>query len=354
MKATWELTARGRTLAMLACLATCGAVAAGGPDAALAAALLLAPLLVDVLWRQGRLPLAIELHDRRTVAGSPFVERLYLHNESRHRTLRDLRIAEPRTAGRSRAVFVERLAPGQRAIVPLPARMRRRGRLLQRVIFVETCYPLGLVRNRAAVPCRAELIVEPARAAVPLTALPAAAEMAAATAFTRSRGDGEFYALREYRVGDDAREVHALRSATQATLVRQVRRGADERDFCIVLDLRRPPGPVDATGGRYFEWALGVAARLIDTLPNGDAAVSFLLLEQPPRLCAPLTAAGATELLLHLATARPAPPLPLPDTVLDRLRQHASCLWIAAGGHPAHDERAALQRVVLLGQGAAS
>ena len=70
----------------------------GGSSVRLAAAVLLAPLLIDLIWGGVRLPeLRLIMRRRRTESGAPFTESFTLHNLSRRRAVMDLHLREPRT-----------------------------------------------------------------------------------------------------------------------------------------------------------------------------------------------------------------------------------------------------------------
>ena len=349
MPTGWELTLRGHLLVALASLASCGAWMTGDTYAALAAALLISPLLVDLLWRAGGLPpLDVELRERRTQAGSLFQEVVTLRNASTRRAAFDLYVMEPRTGTRAGAAHLEALGPGQTTTVTLPGRVWRRGRFAERVLVYESCHPLGLVRNHAEITCDSELISEPARVAVPADLVQAVDDHATDPAPLRPRGAQEFYALREYRYGEDARGVHALRSAAAATLVRRVTRGQHERDACLVLDLRCPPGHGARRGNRRFEWSLSAAATLIDELPARGTSLTCFVLGTKWHRRVLTTPQACDDQLTCLAGARPTVHASLDPALLDTIRAHGTCLWIPAGGFPARDERDTIGDVRLI------
>ncbi len=348
---SWELTLQGRMVATLAALALCGAWMTGDSHACLAAALLTAPLLVDLLWRGGGLPpLQVAVAERRTQAGSVFLETIHVRNAGSRRAVRDLRIAEPRTSTRAGSGYLENLPPGSSATIRLPARCLRRGRHELRLFRCETSYPLGLLRNRTEIHYATDLTVEPARTSLN-TSLLRSTEERTESAQQSPRGNEEFFALREYRYGEDARQVHALRSASASVLVRKVMRGLQPRHPCLVLDLRRPPGRGAAQTGRLFEWSLSAAATLLDHLQrDGSDLVCFVLGKQ----CQTFRISShedAETLLGFLADARPSLHITLQQDVLEEIREHDSCLWIPAGGFEATQERGSLSAVTVVSGG---
>ncbi len=348
VKTRWELTLRGRMLALLASLASLGAWMTGDPNACLGAALLLAPLLVDALWRIGGLPqLEVSVAPRRTQAGALFEERVHIYNRSPRRAVRDLFLSEPATRTRAGAAHLELLGAGESATAHLPARCLRRGRYARREWECETCYPLGLVRNWAVLQCDAEVISEPARVDLATHWLPSQIEASGVPA-QRRLGSQDFYALREYRVGEDARSVHALRSAASATLVARDMRGEVDRDTCVVIDLRRPPGYAATPRNRQLEWSLGAAATLIDQLPQRGYELTVFLVDDSVAQTSCRAPLATEELLTALASASTVVHHSLHEEHIETLRSFGTCLWVAGGGFAARDDRAAVGNVRLI------
>ena len=143
-----SLTLRGRILALLISLSVLAAWLTGDYHARLAASLLMAPMLVDLLFKgRGLRGVSIRPHGRRTQAGFPFLETLEVRGG--RRILRDLSIAEPRTATYAGGAVVEVLRPGRALSVRLHSRSRRRGHARSRTFEMETRYPFGFLTRRA-------------------------------------------------------------------------------------------------------------------------------------------------------------------------------------------------------------
>src|SRR5690606_39215128 len=142
--------------------------------------------------------------------------------------LRDLRVREPRThvldAGGAQLPLLE---PGEVASVRLVCRSPRRGRVAARSFVLRSGWPIGFFEWRASVSAAVEMLTEPARLRLPADLLRAATPREAAAAGARPDAQ-EFWSLREYRPGEDARAVHARRSASLGTLVRELHRSADD------------------------------------------------------------------------------------------------------------------------------
>lgn len=345
----WEFTLRGRMLTTLASLALCGAWITGDAHACLAAALLISPIVVDRLWKgRGLPPLQATLSARRTEVGSLFLETFRLRNAGPTRAIQELRVYEPKIGTRAGGAYIDALGPGRSVQLRLPCRCLRRGRLTERTLRCETSYPLGILRNHAEITCQVELIAEPARIALP-PHLQQSEEDSFSDPSARSlQGSQEFYALREYRLGEDARGVHALRSASAGTLICRVTRGQQEQRPCLVLDLRRPPGYSTRRTGPRFEWSLSAAATLIDQLSRSGSQLTFFVLGAPAQLFEVSTLTEAEDLLAFLAEARPRPHNTIDAELMERIASHQSCYWIPAGGFAARRERADMRRTVLV------
>src|SRR5690606_13423596 len=117
-----------------------------------------------------------------------------------------------------------------------------RSHVVERVFVLTSTWPLGLFRSRAALAVQAELVTQPAPVPLRADLVRAIAERQAAQHLRTNVRGAEFHSLREHQPDEDARGVHALRSASAGTLVRRVLRGSMPRTAGVVLDLRRPPG----------------------------------------------------------------------------------------------------------------
>jgi uncharacterized protein (DUF58 family) len=345
----FELTLLGRLAIILASLAFLAGWMTDSEPARLAAALLAAAPLVDFLWKRGRLPpLEVLLAPRRTIAGERFAERLVVRNGSARRACRDLSLREPQTATIAGGALLERLAAGGELSLALPARVRRRGRLPRRRFLVETAHPLGMLRSRALVSTASELVCEPARVRLPAEMIEAAERFQADHQVSHRAGDARFHALREYAPGEDARLVHALKSASAGVLVRKVNRDEDVREACLVLDLRRPPAWGLFGSSPHFEWGLGATATLIDRTLARHGRLVCIVLGQPEATWTVGNEPDAHALLAFLAEARPRRFAPAPPALVERMASFAICYWVAAGGHRNAEERAGLERAILV------
>lgn len=331
-----ELTLRGRAMAALSGLSLLGAWLSGDPSVQLAAALLTAPLLVDFAWKPRVLSqLALRVAARHTVAGASFRERIAIENPTRA-TLHDLVVFERRT--RSSPALVTRCSPGSSAQVALGCRGPERSHLLERVFDLACEWPLGLFRARATAVVASDLVAEPRR--VPQKALPGpSAEALRATAQQHPQHAGEeFHALREQYDGEDARGVHARRSAALGQLVRTVTRSRSPSTIGIVLDLRRPPGRSLQNGRTRFEWCLGAAATLAETLRERECRLVAVVLGEATTRVVVHDAVSLRDWLVLLAEAGPTLHRPLESAALAELGDLDDCYWLPAGGYRAPEE----------------
>lgn len=328
------MTARGRTVGMLALLAATGAWISGDPVARLAASLLLGPLLLDLAckpWALGRLRIAFR--PRRAVAGIPFRETVTLAHEG-SRPVREVLLSEPRTMRSSGLALVDRIAPRSASEVELACRTTARGHLVERVVLAMTGWPFGLFQLRAVLATTADLVIEPARAALPPEVLQALADRDSAWTPHRRQAGDEFHALREYRDGDDARAVHARRSAALGTIVCRVGTGRQPRDFGLVLDLRRPLADSGRNSPQHAERCLGLAASLVDAMRAEQDRLQVVVLGSRT---VPVTVdddASRTRLLTLLAEAGTSAHRELEPRAFDVLRGAETVFWIPAGGAP--------------------
>ncbi|MHC4896068.1 MAG: DUF58 domain-containing protein, partial [Planctomycetota bacterium] len=319
------------------------------PSVRLAAAVLLAPFVVDLVWGGIHLPpLNLVIMRRRTETGAPFEETLRLENAAPARGVADVPLREPRTETYAGGVFVPRLPPSQHVTLPMPARTRLRGRYPQRVVVATSSHPLGLFHRTQVLRSNNEMVSEPTRMRLP-THVPEALERPQAEALSRDeRGDEEFHHMREYSAGEDARLVHALRSATSGTLVRRVLRCQQQPEACIVLDLRRPPGRTARLGSRRLEWSLGATANLIDRMRARGTVVTVLVLGSEERQITIKNDGEAADFLAFLAEARATVHWQVSPETLERLGNIEQCLWVPAGGFKATQDRALMGNPVLV------
>ncbi|MGE3171399.1 MAG: hypothetical protein AB7O97_02160 [Planctomycetota bacterium] len=343
-----ELTARGKVMLALAAASLLGALLSGDGNVRLAAGLLLAPLIVDFARTPRRLDRAVlQVQPRRTVVGAPFHEVVQVHNGGRA-PLREVLVREPRTRG-APALLPTVPAQGHARAV-LACTSLERSHCVERVFELATEWPLGLFRSSAVVVLTADMVTEPRRVALAPALVHAAAEQLPAPDTRSHLAGDEFHALREHHPHEDARGVHAQRSAALGSLVRTVLRGRLPRDVAIVVDLRRPPGRMLHRGARRFEWSLGACATLLDLLRAGDCTVHAWVLASTSERHVVRRDGEHRELLTALAECQPILHRELDRSALAELRRMDQCFWVPAGGYLERAELDALHvRVRIVG-----
>lgn len=343
-----ELTHRGRVLAMLAGLAAAAAWLGDDANARLAAALLTAPLVVDFVTKQRHLQhTEVGVGTRHTAVGASFTERIVLTNRST-RPARECLLFEPRTMRVEPPILLTALLPHQPVRTSLRQRSLVRSHILERVFVLTSAWPLGLFRSRAVLVVPAELVTEPAPVPLRAELVHAIAERDAAHHLRTDVRGAEFHSLREHQPDEDARGVHALRSATAGTLVRRVLRGSLPRMAGIVLDLRRPPGRRLDQGIRRFEWSLGVCVSLVTHLRERGVDVMVLVIDNEPTRLLVRGPRQQAEFFTLLAEAAPVRHRAVPSDLFDELQRLEHCFWVPAGSFLASPEFAAMPGTVTL------
>ncbi len=171
-------------------------------------------------------------------------------------------------AGACAPVFTVRIPGGAQVELPTTVIMPARGRHALPRAVVATRFPFGLFVKRRELPVEAPVLVYPA------IATSAAAEgddphAELGEAPRRRARVGEFFALREYREGDDLRRIHWPAAARLGRPF--VREHVAEGDREVILDLA--PG---RSGDPQFEEAVSrCAGAAIATLGGGSTAVGL-------------------------------------------------------------------------------
>lgn len=187
------------------------------------------------------------LHITRTVPAGVPVERDF---RIRYRVTNGKRwipslAVELREPGLPGLAFLSHLGPGETRGTNSAERFVRRGVYPLEVLTLATDFPFGLFRKERDVPLPGELVVWPRTdRPVPDGALGAGQDPAPASASAHASAGprGEFRSLREYRSGDDARDIHWRTSARlRQPVVREYEREAG-RAVWVVLDTSHPPG----------------------------------------------------------------------------------------------------------------
>lgn len=225
----------------------------------LAALLLLSALFLAV----ARLDLSVgrRLEPPQVHAGTPSRVELQVTNRGKRKT-RVVRLRDPVTGTRGANLLLSPMTPGEqvRAAYQLPT--ARRGLLAIGPLEVVVADPFGLTSSTLVAAGRSDLTVLPA--VDEISALPMASghdpDAAAQHPNTLGQSGDDFYALRDYVVGDDLRRVHWRSSArSDKLLVRQDELPWQGRST-LLLDVRSFAHTPDS-----FELAVSATASIVTT-----------------------------------------------------------------------------------------
>lgn len=200
----------------------------------------------------------------------------------------------------------------------------RRGHLRLSGFRLSTRFPFGLIHKSRDVPAPAELLVYPALVPVP-------AELLRGFASHHGRGEhkwrsrrGEFFGLREFRQGDDPRDIHWRTSARRGAPFLRETEDDEGQEVCLVLD----NGAADLGGAEdaAFEdsvsltaslaceliargYRVGLATRGQEITPEGGQAqatrvLRFLALIERSSAEVPLRDSGRTGATIRLCPGR--------------------------------------------------
>lgn len=184
---------------------------------------------------------------RSVPAGVPvdreFRIRYRVKNRKRRLASFAVELQEPGLPG---VALIPRVRPGHEVEAASRHTFVQRGVHPLEALTLATEFPFGLFRKERDVPLPGEVVIWPRTdRPVPERVLGAgddAAELPTA-ALAGAAARGEFRSLREYRFGDDARDIHWRTSARlRRPVVREYDRDAGQA-LWVVLDTACPPGP---------------------------------------------------------------------------------------------------------------
>lgn len=184
---------------------------------------------------------------RSTPRGTPVGQDMRLRYLVRNHKRRMASLAvELHEDGLPGIAFVGRVPAGGQVTTHATNNFEQRGVYPLGTLTVSTTFPFGLFRREHDVTLPGELVVWP-RADLPVRPPLQAAGRQRATAEARAGAAagarGEYRGLREYRPGDDPRDIHWRSSARLASpVVREYDRDASET-LWICLDTAAEPGP---------------------------------------------------------------------------------------------------------------
>ena len=245
---------------------------------------------------------------------------------------------DPRRNGSQR---IQRILPGESSLVNLRRVVRRRGRQRMEALTVATSYPYGFVEVWTQAAPRREVLALPRMGTIRWDALVRRLGQQREWRWLASARSepGDFRSLREYRYGDNVRDIHWPTSARMRKLYVQERDRRNEGNVLLVLDAVMPSGrrPDEADAER-FERAVSVIASLARVFLHKDISYGFAsCCPQPVRIPCDAGLGHFYSVLEALAEAEPAQ-ADTPEDLLAALRaselSEAGILIVSAGaGH---------------------
>jgi uncharacterized protein (DUF58 family) len=207
-------------------------------------------------------------------AGRPFQMELEVGNTKRRLSSFALVVTDvERGRGTDKSVFFLKLAPGRAARASYRHTLYRRGLVPFEGVRLETRFPFGLFTKSRALDLPGEVLVFPALRQVTLPTPRGRRQGDAATSSLGRRGD--FFALKEYKDGDDRRAIHWRTSAKAGQLLVRELEEESQRRVALFLDNTLDPAR-DERGAEELEQAISLAASLAVTYLAGGFVVRVI------------------------------------------------------------------------------
>ncbi len=199
---------------------------------------------------------------QRVHAGVPFLVEIVLANDKQSAPSYSVEI-EDLIEGRpteKRCYFLKVSARGSQTAA-YRSTLTMRGLYRYRGLRVSSRFPFGLFEKSRRIELPAELIVYPKLVDVSAPP-PAAARDGGEETMQRAGQGGDFFGLREYRAGDDSRNIHWTSTARTGVVLVREHHAEGQRRVAIVVDnaLADDAGPEDVD---RLEHAIRVAASFV-------------------------------------------------------------------------------------------
>lgn len=249
-------------------------------------------------------------------AGSPFLMGIGVKNNKRLTPTFSLEVEdlmEERPVDR-RCYFLK-IPAGREQETAYRNQVARRGRHRLTGFRISTRFPFGLIRKAREIAAPAEVLVYPALVPVQPLVLASGAALVAERKSRKAAREGEFHGLREFRPGDEPRQIHWRSSARRGRLL--LREHEDDASGSVMVKLDAATGlPDEATA---FEQAVSAAASVaLWFLKEGhDVGLWAGKVVVPPRASSAQAHALLSALaLVSLEEARAVCPAPPPVAVM--------------------------------------
>jgi uncharacterized protein (DUF58 family) len=236
------------------------------------------------------------------------------------------------------------------ASVRVPVDTSRRGEYDVGPFTVVSGDPWSIVRRSVGVSAHATLLVRP-RIHPVRRGFASFQRCGDSEAMTRQAGDDQFFALRDYVLGDEPRSVHWRSSARSGHLVVKQRVAAATEGLLVVLDVDGSAYPsTDAFSEGFleerFEEAVEVAASLCRARSESGLRV---LLTTTARTQILLGSASFSQIINALAVVQPVPPTELDTNGMLSAAHRTRCTsLLVVTGEPSGHLVASLRRAASL------
>jgi uncharacterized protein (DUF58 family) len=200
----------------------------------------------------------------------------------------------------------------------------QRGRYALGPLRISTRFPFGLIQRAVWLDCDDELVVLPRLGQLRPAWLRHCPPAPHGVHGARRPGyvPGDFFAVREWQVGDSVRWVHWRSTARHRELVVRQFEQPGERQLAVLLDLWAPEEPT-AEHARRVEWAVSFTATLVaDFCRQRSPAVLAIAAAQSVCLAGRASGPFSRQAFLSLALAESSPAAPvssLRDETLNRI-----------------------------------
>lgn len=342
-----KFTREGRYFTGMTLLVGFGAINTGNNLLYLLLGMMLALIILSGILSESVLQ-KLEVHRRlpeRIFAGQPALVELSLRNHKRRAPSLSIQVLEQiegiPEAERPAAYFM-RVDAASVEISQYRFVYPRRGRWKIQGVEVATRFPFELFRKSRDLGEEAQVVVYP-RPLEPPPLVGVAARPQGDVRRHKVGAGSDFYGMRDYRQGDDVRDIHWKTSARRGQLILREFEEEEARTLALCLDHRwrlAPGAPKEAVDKHRddIERSIGVCAGLAQELLARGYAVSLVTLEG--RTGAGSGAGQLERILRDLALlSLPGDPEDKEAPALEQPRlvaQHGEhCLLISAGGSDA-------------------
>lgn len=188
-----------------------------------------------------------------------------------------------RLSGLPGGVVLPSVPPGSKVAVPVLTRCPERGLFPKPELVLEVRLPLGFFVKSLRLPQSGELLVYPRLVAAALPRFSGLPHGTQERGTRRLQRGGEVELLREFRPGDDLRDVHWKQTARQGRVIVMERREQERSLRFLVLD-PHVRDPEDPETRRCFEDLVAEVASVARKLVHAGQAVGLVVGERvlPP------------------------------------------------------------------------